>query len=222
VEGTYDQYLSKFNSKHRNTIGRKIRKLREGALGEMRLVRYEAPEEVDTFLDQATEVSRKTYQWTLHGRGLSATGLLRERLVSAAQRGWMRSYLLFCGGQARAFLLGFQYNGRFLLHELGFDPELAKYSVGTVLQMLTVEDLFTHNRPRIFDLQDYGAYKEVLATESHLECKIFLFQPRLYARFLRASHRGCDAANRAASSLLERLKLKTKIRQRMRRWSDTQ
>jgi CelD/BcsL family acetyltransferase involved in cellulose biosynthesis len=222
VEGTYEQYLSKFNSKHRNTIGRKIKKLREGALGEMRLVRYEAPEEVGTFLDQAVEVSRKTYQWTLHGRGLSENDLLRERMAFAAKRGWMRSYLLFCGGQARAFLLGFQYNGRFLLHELGFDPELAKYSVGTVLQMLSVEDLFTHNRPHIFDLQDYGAYKEALATESYLQGKLYLFRPRPYARFLRASHRGCEAANRAASLLLDRLNLKTKIRQRMRRWSDSQ
>ena len=221
VEGTYQQYLGKFNSKHRNTISRKLKKLREGILGEMLLVRYETPEEVDIFLDQAVEVSRKTYQWALHGRGLSLTELLRKRLAFAANRGWMRSYLLFFGGQARAFVLGFQYRGRFLLHEIGFDPELAKYSIGTALQMLAVEDLFVHNRASVFDLQDYGAYKEVLATESYLQGKVFLFRPRPYARFLRLAHRICHSANLAASSLLERFNLKTKIRQRMRRWSDS-
>ena len=219
LEGSYEQYLGKFNSKHRNTIARKIKKLRDGALGEMRLVRYEAPEEVDTFLDQAVEISKKTYQWALHGRGLSMTSLLRDRLAFAAQRGWMRSYLLFCGDEARAFLLGFQYNGRFLLHETGFDPELAKHSVGTVLQMLTVEDLFNCKRPHIFDLEDYGAYKEVLATESYDQGKLFLFRPSLYARFARAGHRACDGANRAASTVLDKLNLKTKIKQRVRGWS---
>ena len=222
LEGTYQQYLGKFNSKHRNTINRKIKKLRDGALGEMRLVRYESPQEVETFLEQAVEISRKTYQWTLHGRGLSATSLIRKRLSFAAEHGWMRSYLLFCGGQARAFLVGYQYNGRFMLDELGFDPELSKFSVGTVLQMLSVEDLFQHNRPHVFDLQDYGAYKEVLASESYLQCKLFLFRPRAYARFLRLGHRTCDVANRSASSLLDRLNLKTPIRQRMRRWNDSQ
>lgn len=52
LEGTYEQYLGKFNSKHRNTINRKIKKLREGALGEMRLVRYESPDEVVPFLEK--------------------------------------------------------------------------------------------------------------------------------------------------------------------------
>jgi hypothetical protein len=222
VEGTFQQYMGKFNSKHRNTINRKIKKLRDGALGEMRLVRYESAADVSVFLEQAIEVSRKTYQWARHGRGLSAIDRVTRRLKFAAEHGWMRCYLLFCGEHACAFILGFQYEGRFLLDEIGFDPELAKYSVGTVLQMLTVEDLFNHNRPHIFDLQDYGAYKEVLSTDSYLEGKLFLFRPSAYARLLRMGHRGCSLIDKSASTVLNHFNLRTKLRQKARGWAGTQ
>ncbi|HTP32844.1 MAG TPA: GNAT family N-acetyltransferase [Candidatus Acidoferrales bacterium] len=218
VEGTFQQYMGKFNSKHRNTLNRKIKKLREGALGEMRLVRYESPSEAPAFLEQALEISRKTYQWARYGRGLSAVEKVRKRLFFAASHGWMRSYLLFCGGEARAFLLGFQYNGRFLLDEIGFDPDLARYSVGTVLQLLTVEDLFAHHRPHVFDLQEYGGYKEVLSTDSYLEGKLFLFRRSAYARLLRSGHRACALLDRTASSALERFNLKATLRQKVRGW----
>jgi hypothetical protein len=62
--GSFEQYMGKFNSKHRNTLRRKLKKLREGALGQMRLARFETPQEVSAFLEQAVKVSRKTYQWT--------------------------------------------------------------------------------------------------------------------------------------------------------------
>jgi hypothetical protein len=222
LEGSFEQYMRKFNSKHRNTLSRKIKKLREGALGEMRLIRFERPQEVSTFLEPAVDISRKTYQWSLHQRGLSATDLVRRRLLFAAEHGWMRSYVLFCGGRACAFLLGFQYKGCFLLNEIGFDPELAKHSVGTVLQFLVVEDLFSYNRPAVFDLQDYGRYKDVLSTESYLEGKLFLFRPGAYARFLRAGHRSAEFVNRSVSAVLDRWNLKSKLRQRMRGWNSSQ
>jgi hypothetical protein len=222
LEGTFQQYMGKFNSKHRNTINRRIKKLREGAFGEMRFVRYDSLDEAAAFLEQAIEVSRKTYQWTRFGRGLSAIDKVRKRMMFAAAHGWMRSYLLFCGGEARAFLLGFQYGGRFVLDEMGFDPDLARYSVGTVLQMLTVEDLFLYNRPHVFDLQEYGTYKEVLSTDSYLEGKLFLFRPGAYARLLRSGHRGCAWIDRTASAVLDRFNLKTRLRQKMRGWEATQ
>ena len=188
LDGSFEQYMDKFSSKHRKNLLREVKRLRQGALGEARLVRYESPEEVPGFLDQAFEVSRKTYQWTLYRRGLSATDLVRKRALFAAKHQWLRSYLLFCGGRACAFAIAYQYGGRFLLEELGFDRGLAKYSVGTVFQLMTVEDLFSHNRPHVLDFHSYGKYKEVLSTESYLQGQVFLFRPGMYSRLLRSGH----------------------------------
>jgi hypothetical protein len=222
IEGTFEQYMGKFSSKHRNTLQRKVKKLREGPLGEMRLVRYESAAEVAAFLDRAVEISRKTYQWQLHQRGLSAIDLLQKRLSFAAEHGWMRCYLLFCGERAVAFIVGYQYEGTFVLDEIGHDPELSKHSAGAVLQLLCVEDLFHHNRARIFDLQDYARYKDELSNESYMQGRVFLFRRGIYPRFLRAGHRVCSAITRSTSSSLDRLGLKSKVRKAIRRLGGAQ
>lgn len=222
IEGTFQQYMGKFSSKHRNTLQRKVRKLRESLVGEMRLVRYESPAEVTAFLDRAVEISRRTYQWQLHQRGLSATDLLRKRLQFAAKHGWMRCYLLFCAERAVAFIVGYQYEGTFLLDEIGHEPEMSKYSAGAVLQLLSVEDLFNYNRPRIFDLQDYARYKDELSTENYMQARVFLFRKGIYPRFLRAGHRLCSAITVTASASLQRVGLKSKVRKMIRRLGASQ
>jgi CelD/BcsL family acetyltransferase involved in cellulose biosynthesis len=219
VEGTFDEYMGKFSGKHRKNLLREVKKLREGALGEMRLVRFESPGDAGVFLERAFELSRKTYQWSQYQRGLSATDLIAARVKFAASRGWLRSYLLQCGGRTCAFVLGFQHRGRFLLHEIGFDPELAKFSVGTVSLLLTLEDLFNDRSPSVVDFESYGKYKEALSTESYLQCKVYLFRPGVYARLLRSGHRGCAKANAFLSSLSERVNLKRRLRSRLRGWN---
>lgn len=217
--GSFEDYMGKFSSKHRKNLQREVRKLREGALGEMRFVRYENPDDVGFFLENAFELSSRTYQWTVYQRGLSAKDLIRSRVRFAAEQGWLRSYLLFCGGRVAAFILGFQYKGRYLLHEIGFDPAMAKQSVGTVQLLLMVEDLFEHNRPQILDFESYGKYKEMLSTDKYLQGKMYLFRRGAYGRFLRTGHRMCSSANAAASSVVERFNLKGDLRRRIRGWS---
>jgi hypothetical protein len=214
--GTFTDYMAKFSAKHRKNINREIKRLKSGALGEFQFVRYELPEEVPTFLEQAVELSKKTYQWILLHRGLDDPNLLRHRLPLLAKHGWFRSYLLFCGGKASAFLLGYQCHGKFIFFEIGYDPEMAAYSVGTVMQFLAVEDLFNHNRPEVMDLGTFDRYKEMLSTETHLGSSVFLFPRNARARIMRTSHHGLLVTNRALSALVDRFNLKTKLKKWMR------
>jgi hypothetical protein len=216
LTGTFEDYMGKFSAKHRKNINREIKRLKSGALGEFQFVRYELPEEVPTFLEQAVELSKKTYQWILLHRGLDDPNLLRHRLPLLAKHGWFRSYLLFCGGKACAFLLGYQCRGTFLFFEIGYDPARASYSVGTVMQFLAVEDLFTYNRPEVMDLGTFDRYKEVLSTERNFRGSVFLFPRTARSRFMRISHYGLLVTNRALSALLDRFNLKAKLRKWMR------
>jgi hypothetical protein len=208
--------MKKFSTKHRHNLKREVKRIREGLLGPMRFAQYTKPEEVSAFLDAAVELSKKTYQWNLHQRGLSATEVLKSRMLFAAERGWLRSYILFCNEVACAFTVGFQHEGVFLLLETGFDPALSKHSVGMVLQMLTVEDLFAHNTPEVLDLSSYGSWKEVLSTGSYLETKALLFCPGAYTRFVQEGHRAFQAVSRTGVALLERFHLKGRLKKTIR------
>jgi len=217
-DGLFEQYLRQFSSKHRVELSRRVRRLKEGSLGEMRFVRFESADQIPEFMEHAQAVSRKTYQWKLHERGLSDTERVRVRLHQDARHGWMRSYILFCGGQPCAFRASCQYRDRFLSYETGFDPALAKHSVGTVLEYLTIQDLFEYRRPAIFDFQDFGSHKEVWATESFLQGKLILFRPSAYTRFALMGHQVCRATSNFLSSRLDRLGWKSYLRQRVRNW----
>ena len=214
--GTFEDYMGKFTAKHRKNVNREIKRLKTGALGELQFVRYELPEEVPTFLEHAVELSKKTYQWILLHRGLDDPNLLRHRLPLLAKHGWFRSYLLFCGGKACAFLLGYQCRGKFIFFEIGYDPAMASYSVGTVMQFLAVEDLFNYNRPEALDLGTFSRYKEMLSTERDLRGSVFLFPRNARARFMRTSHRSLLVCNGALYSVVERFNLKTKLKKWMR------
>lgn len=217
--GSFEDYMTKFSKKHRHELRREVRRVRDGALGEMRFVRYTNPEEVSVCLRAAVEVSQKTYQWNLHQRGLISTDLLEQRMVFAAEHGWLRSYLLFCNDIPHAFLIGFQYGRLFLPHEMGFDPAAAKYSIGTVLQLLAVEDLFAFNVPEIVDLGGYGTWKNTLSTDSYLESKVFLFRPGCYTRFVQEGHQISQVVTRMTTAILERARLKTRLKKMIRGWS---
>ena len=221
-EGGFEDYMSKFSSKHRKNLNRSLRKVREGELGEMSFVRYERPHEVEEFLRPGVAVSRLTYQWNLHQRGLYDTELVRGRLAFCASRGWMRCYVLFCGGRPCAYAVGLQYRDRFLLEDIGFDPSLAKHSVGTVLQMLMVEDLFAYNRPELFDLGEYGGYKEALSTEQYMQGRMFLFPKSAYARIAVTGDRCFRELTKTVSSTLDRFELKSRIKQAIRGWRPRQ
>lgn len=213
---SFNAYLGKFSSKHRKNRLREIKRVRDGALGEMQFIRYTRPEDVAEFLRSATTVSRKTWQWKLLGEGIHDDDARRKFFIDLAEHGWLRSYALVCGQTAVVYLVGFQYGSRFVFHEFGFDPECSKYSVGTVLLLLTIEDLFAHNRPDFIDLGAHGKYKEAFTNESFLEGSVFLFRHGMYPRFVQAGHQVCQFSSRIGSAVLEKLKWKDKLRRKIR------
>ena len=111
---SFEEYMKlNFSATHRYTLRRKVTRFQEAAPGPVKLIRYTRPEEVAPFLDAAVQVSRKTYQWNLHQRGLRGTERFERRYRFAADHGWFRSYLLFCGETPCAFLSGYQWKGRY-------------------------------------------------------------------------------------------------------------
>jgi len=205
--GTFDDYLKSFSAKARKNRLREIRKLREQF--QVELVRIRKPEEVDAFVDCAAHISRQSWQFQVLGWGLAAldTAVWKGRLKFAAERGWLRSYLLRCNGVGCAYIVGIQHRRRFYYAVIGFDQAWAEHSVGTVLQLLALEDLFNEDPPEIYDFATYAEYKARLATESYPEESIFLFRRRFYPALARFLDRTCCAGSTQAKALAYRLGL---------------
>ena len=122
----------------------------------------------------------------------------------------------YCGKTPCAFILGDQSGSRFRPVAAGVDPAWRSYSVGTVLLLLTLEDLFKENPPEFYDLGTSAKHKEYLATENYLEASVWLFRRRAYPLLASSIHRLCKLASTTGGAALERLALKRKVTQWMR------
>ena len=166
LPGSFAQYVGKFKSKTRYNLQRQVRQLREHGGGQLAMVRVEHARDVAEFLDQAAAISAVSWQSRTLGLEVSNSPAECEMFAHFAARGTLRSYLLRCGGSPTAFVRGFQHGDVFYYLRIGFDERVAKFSPGTVLLYLLIEDLFNHRPPRYLNFQEGDwAYKRLFATD---------------------------------------------------------
>jgi CelD/BcsL family acetyltransferase involved in cellulose biosynthesis len=218
LEGTFEDYLERFSSKSRSTLRRKVRKFGQLCGGEPDWRTYRTPAEMEEFYRLARGVSQKTYQERLLDAGLPETDEFRKRMLEAAERDETRGYLLFHGERPVAYLHCPVHEGVVFYGYLGYDPEYAKWSPGTVLQHLALERLFQEPDLKMFDFTEgEGAHKSFFSTHGVLCADIYYLKRTLRNRFLIRLHTTLDSFSRAVVRLLDRLGLKERIKRLIRR-----
>jgi hypothetical protein len=212
LAGSFDDYMKKFSAKTRKNRYREIKILRER--GDMKLVRVSEASQIDAFLESAYAISRKTRHFDRFGWGIAGRDpdSVRDELQMLARRGWLRSYLLLCGGVACSFILGHQYDSRFYPAAAGVDRAWSSYSVGTVILLLVLKDLFQENSPKYYDLGSHSQHKEHFANESYPEEAVWLFPRRAYPLIASSIYRVCNEASTRAAAILDRLNLKSRVK----------
>jgi CelD/BcsL family acetyltransferase involved in cellulose biosynthesis len=195
LEGGFDSYLGRFSSKSRSTLKRKLRKLTEASGGSLDVRSYSTPDEAEVFYRLARDLSAKTYQERLLAYGLpegeAALAEMREQAAQGAMRGW----LLFLHGKPISYLYAPAEGGTLLYAYLGYDPDFADLSPGTVLQLEAMRMLMEEGRFALFDFTGgEGRHKQQFETGG-IECvDLLLLRPTLAN--LAAGHalNGFDAA----------------------------
>lgn len=210
VEGSIGDYLGRFSAKTRKNRLREARRLADAAATSV--VRISQPGDVDAFVDAASAISRRTYQYRDLGLGINDVELFRGRLVHAAARGWLRSYLLTCNGMPAAFVIGYQYNRTYYYSNVGYVPEWSPYSVGSVLLLEVLSDLHADNSPAMVDFGPGGGYKEYYSTGSYAEVDAILYQPTPKVTAAIGFHHACRVANRKGAQVLDRFNMRAAVK----------
>lgn len=185
MSGGFQDYMARFSGKTRSTFKRKRRKLEMLGDGNLDLEEFHTPNELNRFFAEAIPLSRKTYQARLLDAGLPEDDATRQAALELAEHDGLRAFLLRIKGQAIAYLY-LPIEGMTLKYAfLGYDPEFAQYSPGTVLQLVALEQLFAEGRYRYFDFTEgEGAHKALFATDSVNACSFFLLRASLRNRLL--------------------------------------
>ena len=217
---SFADYMARFSGKTRSTLRRKAKKLAEES-GGYTVTEHRSPAEIKAFLAAALPLSAKTYQARLLDAGLPDSAEARRAMLEAAEDDRMRAFLLHAGGQPIAYLslpvVGPETGGTLVYAHLGYDPDHARLSPGTVLQMDALERLFAERRYRWFDFTEGdGAHKAMFGTDSAACSSLVLLRPTLANRALLASRGAFDAAVAQAKALAERSGALGRIRERLR------
>jgi hypothetical protein len=213
----YDGYLARFSSKTRSTLQRKMRKLGEVSGGKIDFREYRTPAEAAEFLALARTISVKTYQEKLYDAGLPDSTAFHAQAQRLAEQGDLRAYLILHDGRPISYLYCPADRGRLIYQYLGYDPEYAKLSPGTVLQLLALQCLFREPGHSVFDFTEgEGDHKRMFATGNVFCGNIYFLRRTGSLRALMAAHRSIDRSGNYAVDLVGRLGIRSALRRLLR------
>jgi CelD/BcsL family acetyltransferase involved in cellulose biosynthesis len=214
---TFSAYRSKFSSKSRSTLTRKVRKFAEQFGGEVRWRCYGSCEEMRDFYRLARMVSAKTYQERLLDAGLPESPAFLQEIEALAARGLARGYILFDADKPVAFLFCPVRDDVVLYQYLGYDPAYMNWSPGTVLQWHALEALFAERRFAYFDFTEgQSDHKRFFATGSVRCANVFFLRRNLRNLSLVLGHMGLDAVSARSGAVLEQLGMKARVKKLIR------
>lgn len=190
----FDAYMAHFSSKSRATLKRKLKRYAELSGGVVDVRGYRTPDEVAAFADAALPVSRRSYQHRLLNAGLPDGDVARAEMATLAGADCVRAFLLFRDGQPVAYLYMPVVDGTLIYAYLGFDPDEAEHSPGTVLQIEAIRMLTEEGRYGRLDFTEgEGQHKRLFSTGGVACADVLLLCPTIGNRVLIAALRRFDA-----------------------------
>lgn len=217
-DSSFEAYIDKFSSKSRSTLKRKVKKFSKHCAEGIEFRSYKDADELNIFYGLARKVSCKTYQENILDSGLPESVEFQQKMLSLARENKVRAYLLFDSNKPIAYLYLTAHEDTLLYNHLGYDPEYAKWSVGSVLHWLVLESLFAEGQFAFLDFtQGEGQQKKTFSTGSILCSNIFVLKRSFFNMLLLSSHILVNLTSKFLGDVFEKLGLKTKIRQIIRR-----
>lgn len=217
LKQSFDSYKSKFSSKTRSTINRKIKRFTEHCDGTIDARAYRSPSEMREFYRLARLVSVATYQERLLDAGLPDSDEFHQRLMMLAAEDQVRGYILFDDGRPVSYLYCPIRNGVLLYQYLGYDPQYSKWSVGTVLQWCAFQSIFAEGKFQLFDFTEgQSEHKRMFATGSVPCANVYFLQNTIRNISLIQGQRVFFGFSELSGDILERLGLKARIKKLLR------
>jgi CelD/BcsL family acetyltransferase involved in cellulose biosynthesis len=215
LSGTFEEYFARtFQSKGRKHILRCVRRLEEGD-GEFRV--FKTVPEMEAFLIAAQTISKRTYQTKMLGVGLPQSPEFQRSTLERAGSDRVRGYLLSYQQQPAAFAYCECKNLTLSYSVIGYDPQFASLSPGTVLLYYIVKHVFNEGRFRWLDFGiGESQYKSTFSTDFRTCGDVYLFPLGPKGVVIALSHWALDTVSTLLGRFFARLGVKTRIRKWLR------
>lgn len=217
IAGSFDDYLKRFSTKSRHNLARSVRHFIARDPQRNSCETYTTPDEMARFQHEAAAISQHTYQTRLLGSGFRSDAASLQDMVAKAERGDARGYLLRDGERAIAFAWCRRKGDSLVYDTIGYLPECAKLSPGSVLLYLILQDMFSTHRYSMLDFgPGEGQYKSMFGTGQYEFEDVYLLRRTLRHRLLVSAHYRLGNLSSDVGAMLERHGLKKKIKKLIR------
>ncbi len=144
---------------------------------------------MEDFYPAALAIAERSWQIQSLGQPLEETALYRESLMSAAKLGCLRAYLLKCGGQPCAFVIGYQDKDVLQFEQTAYSQEWHEFSPGTVLYYQLMQDLYEHRPPKLLNFGvGTNPHKQLFSNQSTSDTALYVLRPTLHNRLRMAGY----------------------------------
>ncbi len=210
------EFYESLEYKVRKNMRRSVRMLAKAYPDNIQIRCFRHKSEVETFLRDAEEVAKKTYQ-----RGLGVGFVENEetsRLVRmAAENGYLRSYILYIGDRPVAFEQAVQYGDTLYCENAGYDPSYRKVDPGTNLFLSLLDDLCAEKKISRIDFGFGDAdYKRSYGGHCREEASVYIFAPTIKGLAVNIMQSLLTAASKYAEAVFKKLSLYDRIKRSWR------
>jgi len=151
IPSSIQDYYSFIGSKKKWQLKKKGKIISQELSGEIRLLRFSLTEEVDEFVCLSLSILKQAWQNEKSIEGAYLPLKNKALLIAAAEEKILRCYVLKCGQEPCAFVIGYQYGGIYHYADVAYDKRIEKGSPGLVTLNLLIQDLITYNRPNVLN-----------------------------------------------------------------------
>jgi Acetyltransferase (GNAT) domain len=173
-----DAFFKSPGRHRRSFLHRKYKRVLGRLSGKMQIRSFRSITDLESAISDMEEIASKTDK-RLFGGGFVDTPQMRAQMLVAAQKGWLRAYILYLEEKPAAFWMGNLYDGCLHADHSGYDPVWSKHSPGIFLFLNILEDLRDEDIKTI----DFGwgntQLNRSFADMRHIESHVNIYAPTL-------------------------------------------
>jgi Acetyltransferase (GNAT) domain len=212
LPATLAEFLAMRSSSTRYYLKRYAKRIESAFTAQLELRIYSEKSDLERLFADCEIIAGKSYQRAL-GVGFLGNQEDRELMQLAAERRWLRSYVLCVQGIPRAFWNGFLYQQEFLSWATAFDPEFRDYRPGQYLLQRMIQDLCENKMAKRFLYGPGDAqYKRDCSDANIPLVSLYYFAPTLKGILANTMRTTPLAVSRTARRTLDHVGLAKKLK----------
>jgi hypothetical protein len=198
-----DAFLMSRSGSQRSKLRRKYKNVLTHFEGKVQVRCFRSLMDLGPAIEDMEKIASKTDR-RLFGLGFFDTPQIREQMAVAAERGWLRVYILYLEERPAAFWRCTVYGGCLQGDHAGYDPVWRELSPGIFLFLNILED-FREDDIKSIDF-GYGntQFKRCLGDLRCVESRLRIYAPTLLGILLNLLNTATPCATNSARFLLQR------------------